>query len=76
MADLGGRAMKQNIEKQEKVVAALWDFAVDLQHRPDEGCQATIRSGKSDQTTCSTKHVETALRKIMDAFGYAVSTVL
>lgn len=63
---------RTNIDKQERVVSALWEFARDIQKRPDEGCVATA---SKDGTKLSLDHVGKAMREILDAFGYDVLEV-
>lgn len=62
-----------NINKQERVVTALWNFAADMQQRPKEGTVATTLS--KPKVKVSLKHVGTALDDIMDAFGYGVAEI-
>lgn len=63
----------QDLKAQDKVVSALWEFAENLQLRPDQGVVATIADGHPDSgTRCSLEHINKALKIIMDAFGYAV----
>jgi hypothetical protein len=66
------RRKRCNLEKQEEVVAALWRFAADLQLRPNKGCVATTASGPNTGTKASLDHVGSALRSIMETFGYGV----
>lgn len=65
---------RHNVERQEEVVAALWEFAANLQLRTDKGgIVATIASGQPDAgTQCGLDHVGKALTKIMSAFNYGV----
>lgn len=75
MANCSGKMTRRkrcNIDKQEAVVTALWNFADDLQHRPNEGCVATTQPGG---TKASLKHIGSALEKIMETFGYGVLEV-
>lgn len=58
-----------NVHKQEAVVAALWDFASDLQHRPKEG---QVITAESDGTKVSSKHIGRAIGEIMSIFGYDI----
>lgn len=67
--------MKRNIERQEAVVSALWEFAADLQLRPRVGCVSRLASGPDKGAEASLDHIGTALRKIMSAFGYQVLEV-
>jgi hypothetical protein len=65
------RRKRTNIQKQEELVSALWEFAADLQLRPNQGCVATIATGQEDAgTKCSLEHVGSAKKKIMAIFGY------
>lgn len=66
------RRRRTNIDKQERVVSALWNLARDMQHRPDEGCVAT---NVEDGTKLSLGHCGKALKEIMDTFGYDVLEV-
>lgn len=65
---------RHNIERQEEVVSALWQFAANLQLRPDKGGSvARIAEGQPDAgTACGLDHVGAALAKIMRAFNYGV----
>lgn len=65
---------RTNIVKQEEVVAALWDFAANIQLRPNEGAaKATIASGQENAgTAVGLGHVGAAMKRILDAFGYTV----
>jgi hypothetical protein len=65
------RRRRTNIDKQERVVSALWELARDMQKRPDEGCVAT----SCDGTKLGLGHAGKALREIMDTFGYDVLEV-
>lgn len=67
------RRRRTNIDKQERVVSALWELARDMQHRPNEG-GPVITSGE-DGTKLNDGHARKALREIMDAFGYDVLEV-
>jgi hypothetical protein len=68
---------RHNIERQEEVVAALWEFAANIQLRPDQGgTVATIASGQPNAgTKCGLDHVGKSLAKIMRAFNYGVLRV-
>jgi hypothetical protein len=65
---------RHNMERQDEVVAALWEFAANLQLRPDQGgTVARIASEQPDAgTACGLDHVGKALAKIMRAFNYGV----
>lgn len=63
------RRRRTNIDKQERVVTLLWNFAHDLQTKP-HNCTA-CKSG----TTVNLDAVGDALRGIMDNFGYDVLEV-
>ncbi len=62
------RRRRTNIEKQERVVKALWDFAFNLQTKP-----TTCTDSKG--TKIHLESVGVALRDIMDNFGYDVLEV-
>lgn len=66
--------MKKNIEKQEKVVSALWNFASAIQNRPDEGQVISRLKEGSSEVDCkvSTTHVRMAMERILAAYGYTV----
>jgi hypothetical protein len=68
---LRARRRRTNIDRQERVVSALWELARDMQNRPSEGCVATAGDG----TKLSLGHCGKALREIMDTFGYDVLEV-
>lgn len=58
----------ENIEAQETVVSALWDFARDQ--------DTMIRNASNKQgTQVNTKAVGKALEKIMNVFGYEVAQI-
>lgn len=63
--------IRTSVEKQENVVAILWQFARNIEKEPEKGCVATAEDG----TRLSTDHVGDALRKIMDNFGYATVSI-
>jgi len=66
------RRRRTNIDKQERVVSALWEFARNIQQNPDKGCVATaVESG----TKLSLDHAGKAMQEILDAFGYDVLEV-
>lgn len=68
---------RHNVDRQEEVVSALWDFAANLQLRPDRGgIVATIASGQPDAgVKCGLDHVGAALARIMRAFNYGVEPI-
>jgi hypothetical protein len=70
----GGITMRTNLDKQEEVVTALWDFAANIQLRPDAGgTKATIASGQPNAgTVVGLNHVRTAMKKILDTFGHTI----
>lgn len=64
---------RHNIERQQEVVSALWDFAANLQLRPDVGCVSTVATGQPNAgTKVSLEHVGAALNRIMRTFNYGV----
>ena len=63
---------KKSVEKQERLVTALWTFAANLQLNPNEGCVITRTR---DGVKVSSKHIETAMEEIMDSFGYKVTPI-
>lgn len=65
------KAKRRNLQKQEKLVSALWEFADDLQKRPNEGQIITASNG----TRVSSKHINKAIADIMETFGYAVTEI-
>ena len=66
------RRRRTNLEKQERIVSVIWEFARAEQHHPSEGCVATTLE---DGTKASLKHISAALEEIMDTFGYDVLEV-
>jgi len=68
---------RHNIDRQEEVVAALWEFAANLQLRPEKGgAVCRIADGQADAgTACGLDYVHAAVVKIMAAFNYGVLRV-
>lgn len=59
-----------NVEAQEKVVTAIWEFARNYQSMPHDCKQ---EGGKDqDDMTMPLKAVRIAMKDIMSAFGYEV----
>lgn len=65
------RRPRRDFNKQEQVVAALWDFARHMQKDRNIGDVATDSSG----TRLSLTHVGSALRGILSIFGLEVTPV-
>jgi hypothetical protein len=68
---------RHNIERQEEVVEALWDFAYNLQVRPAEG-GIVARAAEGERhhgVAVGLDHVGTGLAKIMRAFNYGVTPI-
>ena len=64
---------RHNIECQEAVVEALWNFAANIQLRPKKGCMATPCKGERHAgVKLSLDHVGEALSEIMKTFNYGV----
>lgn len=66
---------KKNMDAQERVVSALWDFAANLQFRPYAGQRSTLVSGPNKGTVVSLEHIGTTLKEIMAAFGCEVTPI-
>ena len=66
------RRQRANIEKQERVVEILWEFARDLQNTPEEEKDCTHTA---TGTKLKTAHVGKALDAVMQNFGYRVLEV-
>jgi len=64
-------SVRRSVEKQERVVSALWEFVRSIQHHPDDGTAASLADG----TQCSMKHIRSALEKIMDTFGFVITEI-
>ena len=61
------RKQRSNLEKQERVVEILWEFAQALQNTPEEEKNCTRTA---DGTKLKLDHVGQALEGIMQNFGY------
>lgn len=62
------RGQRCNVEAQEEVVAAIWNFA-----RDNKAKKHNITAG--DGASCNGEAISTALEKIMAAFGYKVAEI-
>jgi hypothetical protein len=63
---------RYDLGKQEGVVSALWDFADDIQHRPEQGRVITLaRTG----TKVSEEHIGRVLKRILEIFNLEVQEV-
>lgn len=69
------RKLKTNIKKQEIVVGILWEFARDIQLKPNEGTVATACGSDLHGTKCSLTHIANALRKTLETFGYTARDI-
>ena len=72
MSEVKKRRTKTSVWRQEQVVSALWNFAADMQFRPEEGTICTISSGRDKGTKASLKHIRRAMNTIMNTFGYDI----
>lgn len=66
---------RSNIEKQERVVEILWEFAHDLQNTPEEEKNCTSNGPRHAGTKLKLGHVGKALEALMQNFGYRVLEV-
>jgi hypothetical protein len=65
--------MRKNINKQEEMVSALWDFAYDLQHnKPD--MWSTEHDGIR-KTAMNDKAIRKAIERLAENFGLELQEV-